>query len=77
MKRIRCFAAVFCLLLLLAGTVLLVRAPRIRPNAADCCAALLLAGVTASRFLLPGPAAPARYDELPAGDPGQAEQSCL
>lgn len=52
------------LLLLLAGTVLLVRAPRIRPNAADCCAALLLAGVTASRFLLPGPAAPARYDEL-------------
>lgn len=52
------------LLLLLAGAVLLVRAPRIRPNAADCCAALLLAGVTASRFLLPGPAAPARYDEL-------------
>ena len=52
------------LLLLLAGTVLLVRAPRIRPNAADCCAALLLAGVTASRFFLPGPAAPARYDEL-------------
>lgn len=52
------------LLLLLAGAVLLVRAPRIRPNATDCCAALLLAGVTASRFLLPGPAAPARYDEL-------------
>ena len=52
------------LLLLLAGAVLLVRAPRIRPNAADCCAALLLAGVTASRFLLPGSAAPARYDEL-------------
>ena len=51
------------LLLLLAGAVLLVRAPRIRPNAADCCAALLLAGVTASRFLLPGPAAPAQLPQ--------------
>lgn len=51
-------------MLVLSVVLMLFYLPRLRINLADVCAAALFAGITLSRFALPGLASAVKYDEL-------------